>query len=238
MACVGTSQYISTRARHETHLPTVKDPSRPHPRISGPHENPWGSRRHQRTPRQGSQASGRLIGPFGSSARTPGDAHASPGRKPPRQQQHASGGIRVQRLTTRAQFQAVLAGVTVARSPHFALHRLMLDAPASLAQASGRPGSESQPGALFVVSGPAQPVAPWIGVLLPKRWARRAVTRNTIRRQVYAVGALYASRLAQAAHVVRLRQGFDRSQFISASSRHLKHAVRVELEQLLARACP
>jgi ribonuclease P protein component len=36
--------------------------------------------------------------------------------------------------------------------------------------------------------------------------------------------------------VVRLRAGFDRSQFISATSTLLKQAVRLELEQLFERA--
>ena len=144
----------------------------------------------------------------------------------------------MQRLKSRAQFQAVLACDTVARSTHFALHRLMLDDSESMARASATPGPGPQPEALFVVrGGAAAPTPVWIGALIPKRWARRAVTRNAIRRQVYAVGAAYEPRLAQAAHVVRLRRGFDRSEFSSATSDRLKHAVRTELEQLLARAC-
>lgn len=76
----------------------------------------------------------------------------------------------------------------------------------------------------------------WIGALVPKRWARRAVTRNTIRRQIYAVGAEMEPGLAPAAHVVRLRAGFDRAQFVSATSVQLKRAVRSELQQLFRQA--
>ena len=76
----------------------------------------------------------------------------------------------------------------------------------------------------------------WIGALVPKRWARRAVTRNTIRRQIYAVGADMEPGLAPAAHVVRLRAGFDRAQFVSATSVQLKRAVRSELQQLFRQA--
>lgn len=72
--------------------------------------------------------------------------------------------------------------------------------------------------------------------MVPKRWARRAVTRNTIKRQIYAVSTLFEHRLPQAAHVVRLRTGFDRKQFVSASSDALKTAVRIELMDLFARA--
>ena len=42
--------------------------------------------------------------------------------------------------------------------------------------------------------------------------------------------------LKRAAHVVRLRSGFDRQQFVSATSEVLKAAVRQELQQLFARA--
>ncbi len=119
----------------------------------------------------------------------------------------------VQRLKTRAQFQAVMAGTTVSRTAHFALHRVGLP-----------PGEGSQP--LFPVQ------EPWIGAVIPKRWARRAVTRNTLKRQIYTVAQDFAARLPVAAHVVRLRTGFDRQQFTSATSVALKQAVRAELLQL------
>ena len=72
--------------------------------------------------------------------------------------------------------------------------------------------------------------------MVPKRWARRAVTRNAIKRQVYTVSQDFESSLTQAAHVVRLRSGFDRQQFVSATSSALKAAVRDELHQLFTRA--
>ncbi|MEY3611295.1 MAG: Ribonuclease protein component [Pseudomonadota bacterium] len=72
--------------------------------------------------------------------------------------------------------------------------------------------------------------------MVPKRWARRAVTRNAIKRQIYNVSERFGHRLPLAAHVVRLRTTFDRQQFISATSEALKQAVRLELEQLFERA--
>ena len=123
----------------------------------------------------------------------------------------------MQRLKTRAQFQAVLAGATVARTAHFALHRCALDAAAGAEPLFGTP-------------------AVWLGAMVPKRWARRAVTRNAIKRQIYTVSAASEASLPQAAHVVRLRSGFDRKEFVSATSDKLKAAVRTELEQLLERA--
>lgn len=76
----------------------------------------------------------------------------------------------------------------------------------------------------------------WMGAMVPKRWARRAVTRNAIKRQIYSVSSEFASMLPQAAHVVRLRAGFDRTQFKSATSDALKKAVRDEIELLFSKA--
>lgn len=124
----------------------------------------------------------------------------------------------MQRLKTRAQFQAVLAGATVARTAHFALHRCALDVSSGAAP-------------LFATRDV------WLGAMVPKRWARRAVTRNAIKRQIYNVSALAPeASLPQAAHVVRLRSGFDRKEFVSATSDKLRAAVRAELQQLLERA--
>jgi len=72
--------------------------------------------------------------------------------------------------------------------------------------------------------------------MVPKRWAKRAVTRNAIKRQIYAVSLEFESSMACAAHVVRLRSAFDRKLFFSATSDALKAAVRHELQQLFARA--
>jgi ribonuclease P protein component len=139
----------------------------------------------------------------------------------------------VQRLKTRAQFQAVMAGSTVSRTAHFALHRLGLQAPES-----GITGPRSDgPAALFLV-GAAAPPEPWMGVLIPKRWAKRAVTRNAIKRQIYTVSQDFETQMPAAAHVVRLRAGFDRAQFKSATSDALKRAVRSELQELFTRAAP
>ena len=76
----------------------------------------------------------------------------------------------------------------------------------------------------------------WMGAMVPKRWAKLAVTRNTIKRQIYSVSTDFESTLPVAAHVVRLRAGFDRKQFVSASSDVLKAAIRQELQQLFAKA--
>lgn len=134
----------------------------------------------------------------------------------------------MQRLKTRSQFQAVLAGARVATTAHFALHRCPL---ARDVFTPGRsPALAQAKGLLFGLTDV------WLGAMVPKRWAKRAVTRNTIKRQIYNVSSEFESALPVAAHVVRLRRGFDRAVFLSARSAALKLAVRNELAQLFSNA--
>ena len=92
----------------------------------------------------------------------------------------------------------------------------------------------SEPDADASASPDAQPVG--LGAMVPKRWAKRAVTRNLIKRQIYSLGDGMEDQLFNVSHVVRLRATFDRKQFKSASSELLKAAVRLELEQLFLKA--
>lgn len=129
------------------------------------------------------------------------------------------------RLKTQPQFQAVLACAPVARTEHFVMHRLDLQM-----------GSElSAPAA---ASGPLFPAGGlWLGAMVPKRWARRAVTRNLIKRQIYSIGEQRQALPADAAYLVRLRSAYDRQRFRSAASDLLRAAVRSEIEQLFERSC-
>jgi ribonuclease P protein component len=146
----------------------------------------------------------------------------------------------VQRLKTRAQFEAAMAGGTVSRTPHFVLHRAALPAPSAPSEAPASTTGATGAGAVSEAGRPAARARvlfppgdePWVGAVLPKRWAKRAVTRNGIRRQIYNVSASFEPRLPASAHVVRLRMEFARKDFPSAWSEALKIAVRGELQQL------
>ncbi len=116
----------------------------------------------------------------------------------------------------------------MARTAHFALHRATLDQ--STSNTLTTPSAPAPKLALFDVQGV------WLAAMVPKRWAKRAVTRNTIRRQIYCVSADFELALPDAAHVIRLRSGFDRALFPSATSAKLKSTVRQELQQLFATA--
>ena len=133
----------------------------------------------------------------------------------------------MQGLRTRAQFQAAMAGTVQARSHHFVLHFCSFDA-ALLPQ---RPA----PGSTVFDKGLALE-RPAVGALVPKRWAKRAVTRNTIKRQIYNVSLFFGPQLSPGAHVVRLRSAFDSKLFPSATSAPLRAAVRQELISLFGQA--
>lgn len=75
-----------------------------------------------------------------------------------------------------------------------------------------------------------------VGVVLPKRWARRSVTRTQLKRQVYAAAERRLPDLPAGVWVVRLRASFDRKQFPSAASDALRLAARAELDTLFAQA--
>jgi ribonuclease P protein component len=113
------------------------------------------------------------------------------------------------RLTEKAQYEIGLDQRIAARSPHFVLHA---------------------PGAAMV----PEPAQRLIGAVIPKRWAKRAVTRNTIRRQIHEVWADWASRLPAGICVVRLKQAYGRTDYPSATSLPLRQAVRLELNQLFS----
>ena len=125
--------------------------------------------------------------------------------------------VTLKRLKSRSQFQAVLGGQTVSKTSHFAMHCKAVDI--------------TLPGELHPLFTPGV----WLGAMVPKRWAKRAVTRNSIKRQIYAIGMGLNLCSPSAAYVVRLRQEFSRKNFPSASSVTLQEAVRAELIDLMRR---
>ena len=76
----------------------------------------------------------------------------------------------------------------------------------------------------------------WLGTVVPKRHARRAVTRNLIKRQMRLVMSQMAAGLAGGLWVLRLRSPFDAGRFPSSASSGLRQAARDELLLLLQRA--
>jgi ribonuclease P protein component len=155
-----------------------------------------------------------------------------------------------------ADFQKALGSRPAARTAHFVLHALPHSTGNDVAVASAAhplPAELStsdvaaEEGLVddFVESlSPtgSQPLVVWrLGLVLPKKQAKRSVTRSLIRHQAReALHRHSAAVLADGRHhvdgwVLRLRAPFDRQQFPSAASDALKAAVRQELDELWLR---
>lgn len=81
------------------------------------------------------------------------------------------------------------------------------------------------------------PAAPGrLGLVVPKRWAKRAVTRNLIRRQARAVWSDRQAALPAGDWVLRLKTAIDKKAFPSAASPALNRDLRDELASLFDQA--
>lgn len=138
------------------------------------------------------------------------------------------------RLQRTADFEAVLKAALRSRSAHFAVHHLNTrPAPVVGARAKKLSTSDAPVSAQPVDDTPG---GHWLGTVVPKRHAARAVTRNLLKRQMRAAFARHAAALPQGLWVLRLRSAFDRKLFVSAASPALKAQAAGELEQLLLQA--
>ena len=75
-----------------------------------------------------------------------------------------------------------------------------------------------------------------LGSVVPKRHARRSVTRSLIKRQIRAAVGRHAERLAAGCWVVRLKAPFEAARWPSAASQSLRDNARAELDAILQRA--
>ena len=76
----------------------------------------------------------------------------------------------------------------------------------------------------------------WLGAVVPKRHAKRSVTRMLIKRQIRRSFGSQEAALAAGLWVVRLRAPFDAATFRSAASEHLRDAAGAELDAALVQA--
>ena len=143
------------------------------------------------------------------------------------------------RIVCSADFERVLGVRSRVNSAHFALHHLSDTPGKGAARACEVLDQQLSTGAATLGTAPvddARPCALWMGAVVPKRHARRAVTRTLIKRQIRAAVARHAAHLEAGLWVIRLRSPFDRARFTSAASDQLKQAARAELEQVLTAA--
>ena len=156
----------------------------------------------------------------------------------------------VGRILHSIDFQRVLAVAPRSRSTHFAAHHLPAS-PAVAAKPLGKAAKAARESKLSTgdarscpppvddlpAAGQAQSLSGrWLGLVVPKRHAKRSVTRSLIKRQMRAVMHRHAQALPPGLWVLRLKAPFDRKLFVSAASPPLRKAAHDELDLLLQRA--
>ena len=142
------------------------------------------------------------------------------------------------RIVHKVDFERVLATRWCSRSAHFALHyldgaplpRVWVPKVSVCTELSTGP-APIDPQA--VDDSPVPSRGLWFACVVPKRHAKRAVTRNLIKRQVRSVFERLGAELPRGLWLVRLKAPFSKTEFISARSAALAAASRVELDGLL-----
>lgn len=122
-------------------------------------------------------------------------------------------------------FERALASRPCARSEHFFLHHVLRTASGAKPELSTddrRPPREAVEDCLR------------LGLVVPKRHARRSVTRSLIKRQGRAVFGACMAQLGPGDWLLRLRSPYPTDQFPSAASTALRNRVREELQALFA----
>ena len=141
------------------------------------------------------------------------------------------------RLRQRADFERLLATPPCSRGPHFALHYLQHQP-----SRGGKPSCNSVGSNLSTGNAPISvpavddlSCAHWLGSVIPKRHARRAVTRNVLRRQIRAAVTRRQAALKPGLWLVRLRRPLTDGGLVSADSRALRRDAAAELDRMLSR---
>jgi ribonuclease P protein component len=164
------------------------------------------------------------------------------------------------RIVRSVDFERVMAAPSRAKTRHFVLHHLVavpsrpryaVSATQAVQTSDAQNLVELSTASLVCeaplvddsqVNGANQPLPNddiWLGLVVPKRHAKRSVTRQLLKRQMRAVVRDQQDstpRLTHGLWVLRLRAAFDVKQYPSAASTALAQEARQELIELLRRA--
>jgi ribonuclease P protein component len=166
-------------------------------------------------------------------------------------------------LRQREAFERALRTPPLARSAHFALHHERESAPLAVPGRAGRVSAKAMSADLSTaqapastpsvdnivdkVCAPAEQAAPMgpsvavdevklLGLVIPKRHAPRAATRNLIKRQARQGVLERQADLAPGHWVLRLKSPFERKTYPSGASDPLRAAARAEINLVLGQA--
>jgi ribonuclease P protein component len=133
--------------------------------------------------------------------------------------------------------KALLSAPTVAKTAHFVLQaapqrQLLQELPTGVAPDR----TESVDNSVSVT--PKAIPSLGLALVVPKRHAKRAATRNLVKRQMREAVRGRCAEWAGRQVLIRQRSAFSPQQFHSAASNTLRAAVRSELDALFAQAGP
>ena len=138
-----------------------------------------------------------------------------------------------------ADFSRVLNAPCRARTAHFAVHYLAKPPGTKPPANAGVPGvqqsGDAAPINATLAHDETEPTGVWLGLVVPKRHARKAVTRSLLKRRIRNAFSAKPD-WARGMWVVRLRTSFARTEFTSAASDKLSVAVTDELSVLMTAA--
>jgi len=141
----------------------------------------------------------------------------------------------VGRLLQRGDFERLLATPPCSRGPHFVVHFLQarpIRPERPIRAVAGKLSTDDAPTSPQAVD--ESPNGHWLGTVIPKRHARRAVTRNMLRRQIRSAVQQRQAALSPGLWLVRLHRPLPGG-FVSADSAALRRAAAAELHGLLCR---
>ncbi len=149
----------------------------------------------------------------------------------------------IHRLIHKADFERLLGTPAWSRSAHFSVHHVQAPSLTPLWKHAMPQTEELSTDCAELKHKPVDKssspdLAQHLGAVVPKRHAKRAVTRSLLKRQIRAAFAEHAMQLPAGQWLVRLRQPFDPKQFVSARSVALKNAAQQELRQLFSQPNP
>ncbi len=135
----------------------------------------------------------------------------------------------MKKITQSVDFERVLRSPSCAQSVHFAVHFLSTE--------PKRKGYCGLGELALAANGDV-----WLGMVVPKRHAKRSVTRNLLKRQIRQTFQSWDHSISngfsipKGMWVVRLRSVFDQKKYLSAASNKLHKTTAQELSFLLEKA--
>lgn len=142
----------------------------------------------------------------------------------------------IHKVVHRDDFQRLLAARPRSRSAHFALHHAPALPPSHLQRRAGPSAIDLSTDEENSRSAPVDNNLFGYAAVIPKRHAKRSVTRNLLRRQIRGAFLRHAGAMARGLWLVRLRAPWAVSQFPAAASKALALASSAELDALMVGA--